>query len=694
MRTTSFCKAARTAVLWCYVALGVGLAVAQPSDSDPMVISASKSVAVDDAAPAQDLGVSDISAPAAAGVVVVSTDYTEILPSAWEGRGLSVSEVLSSLSGVQGYKQGGMGSFQTVSIRGIAARNILICLDGMPLNDAGGGAVDLGAMDLNSIEKIEVYKDRVPAKFGGAGVGGVINFVSKKAIGAKRVPSGQVLASYGSHNTFEGSAQVSSSITDSVQFSATASMRHSDNDYEFNNRNGTLYNDEDDFKDKRRNAEFTEYSGNIQYRMLHDGGFFSTLSGNVMHTEAGNPGTEDLQTYVAKFTGDMGQLAYRLEFPEYFDCLLIESGVTGRFEKNSSESYYPLDKIGYLSKDYKDLGLAGYRAMPEVAATLYVGDFEAFLRLAGSAERWEARGSVQDFSLNRYTGNIAGSAEYSFTQWLSLLAEGNLLKSIDDVDGGKFQMTTGTALISDATQRKLSWSGMLQTNLGKKDSWIGGSASFGRFYRQPQLMELYGMYPGTLSNPTLKDESALKFAAGIYLSTPKKRTVFRTTYFETHAENGIYWIISTNMMKAFNTDKSVIRGVEMELDSRPVDFFQTVLRATIQDPRDDGLNKAYNGNLLPGEPVHSYYAEGTVFLPLHLSSTFSMDYRSRIYSDRMNFTRQPPVAHYNASLAWQPWEKTRLVFAVNNISNETYRNIFTPYPTPGREYKFTIIQGF
>jgi len=71
-----------------------------------------------------------------------------------------------------------------------------------------------------------------------------------------------------------------------------------------------------------------------------------------------------------------------------------------------------------------------------------------------------------------------------------------------------------------------------------------------------------------------------------------------------------------------------------------------------------------------------------------------MDSRSRIYSDRLNFTRQPPVTHYNASLAWQPWEKTRLVFAVNNISDETYRNIYTPYPTPGREYKFTIIQGF
>ena len=152
--------------------------------------------------------------------------------------------------------------------------------------------------------------------------------------------------------------------------------------------------------------------------------------------------------------------------------------------------------------------------------------------------------------------------------------------------------------------------------------------------------------------------------------------------------------MKTNLMKAFNIDKSVIRGVELELDSRPTTFFQTVMRATIQDPRDDGINKAYNGNLLPGEPVHSYYLEGALFLPFHLSPSFSMDYRSRMFSDRMNFTKQPPVTRYNAALSWRPWDKTRLTFAVNNITDETYRNIFTPFPIPGREYRFTIIQGF
>ena len=646
--------------------------------------------------PVQDLGVSQVESYAIAETENPGTDYMEITPSAWEGLGLSASEVISSLSGIQGYKQGGMGSFQTVSIRGIAARNVLICIDGIPLNDAGGGAADLGAIDLNNIERIEVYKDRVPAKFGGAGIGGAINFVTKDALHSGKTPKGRVIASYGSHNTFEGSAQVSASIKDSVQFSATASMRHSDNDYEFDNRNGTLYNDEDDFRDRRRNAEFTEYSGSFQYRMLHGNGAFSVLSASAMRTQAGNPGMEDLQTYVAEFVGDMAQIAYRLEFPTIADVLLLTAGVTGKFEKNMSSSYYPLDKIGFPSNYFSEYGLAGYRAIPEISANLLLDKFEAYLRLAGSAELWESRGSLESFGLNRFAGSIAGNAEYCFTDWFSLFAEGNILKTYDDIGGGQV-MTTGLETVDEATQRDLSLAGMVQAKFGKKNSWIGGNVSFGRFYRKPQLMELYGVYPGLLSNPTLKDESALRFVAGLSLATPKNRSVLRATYFENHVENGIYWVTTAYLMKAFNIDKALIRGVELELESRPVKFFQAVLRGTIQNPRDEGASKAYNGNLLPGEPVHSYFAEGTFFLPYNLSAMFQATYRTRIFiSDRTNSSSslQPPVARYNASLAWQPWQKTKLMFTVDNISDETYRSIYTPYPAPGREYRFTLIQGF
>lgn len=640
----------------------------------------------------QDLGSTEIIEPPPT-PAEVAPSYEEILPSAWEGRGISASEVLSALPGIQSYRQGGMGSFQTVSIRGIAARNILICVDGVPLNDAGGGAADLGAIDLNNVEKIEVYKDRVPAKFGGSGLGGAINFVTKSVLQNGGKLGGRVLASVGSHNTFEGSAQVTATPADSVQFSATASMRHSDNDYEFENRNGTAYNTEDDFTDKRKNAEFSEYSGNVQYRMLHAGGYFSTVSASVIHTEAGNPGREESQTYVADFVGESAQLGYRLETPVFLDFMLLEAGVSGKFEKNVSSSYYPLDHVGYSSNKFLEYGLAGYRLIPELLGTFIFDRFEAMVRLAASAEHWEARGSVREFGLERFSGSVAANAEYAFTNWFSLFAEGNMLKTADEIDGGKFVMPTGTAQISDASPRDLSMGGMVQARLGKKDSWFGGNVSVGRFYRQPQLMELYGVYQGVLSNPTLKEETALRFEAGAFVATPKNTSVLRATYFESHIENGIFWVVSGNLMKAFNASEALVRGVELELSSHPAKWFETVLRATIQDPRDTGKNKMYKDKLLPGEPVQSYYAEGKFYLPFNLDFTFSTDYRTRIYSDRANNTRQPPVARYNAALGYNPWQHTRLAFAVLNISDETYTNIYSPYPAPGREWRVTLTQG-
>ena len=114
----------------------------------------------------QDLGTSE---------VVDSPDYlrandvsyTEISSSAWEGKALSAADLLSTLPGIQAYKQGGLGSFQSVSIRGIAARNIMICVDGVPLNDASGGAVNLAAIDLNQMEKVTICTIRITA--GGSG---------------------------------------------------------------------------------------------------------------------------------------------------------------------------------------------------------------------------------------------------------------------------------------------------------------------------------------------------------------------------------------------------------------------------------------------------------------------------------------------------------------------------------------------
>ena len=650
----------------------------------------------------QDLGESSVFGTASENVkpLQASSSYAEITPEAWEGRGLSAAEVLASLPGVQYTRQGGVGSFQTVSIRGVSAKNIVVCMDGIPLNDASGGAVDFGTIDLNQIEKIEVYKDRVPAKFGGRGIGGAINFITKGSKPAEAVlkpeekKSGRVLLSYGSHNTWEASTQLLSRLTDSASVSASLSARHSDNDYEFDSNNRTPYNPDDDFTAKRQNAEFTEYSGVFKARVLHANGVFSTLNFNFSHSEGGNPGRDDYQSSVAGYKGEFASVIYRAELPQLWNWLWLELSLMGRFEKAVSHSYYPLDHLGYASLDFLKYGAAGYSLIPEILANYSGERLEANLRLSLDMSYYSGRGSSDPWNLTRYATTVSGDVSYNIFKTFSVGGEGSMLFIVDDIHGGDFVQPTSTEKMTDSKDRDVSLSGRGFLRYDAKNSEYGGMLSVGRYFRTPQLMELYGVYPGVISNPNLRNETAFRFEVGGYYMIPKSKTVIRATYFETSVKNAIYWIATASFVKPLNIGKSHIRGLEAEIESKPKRWFTAILRATFQKTEDESKEPYYNGKMLPNEPARSYYAEARFDLPYHFDFTWTSEFRTKIFDDRANRIKQPAVDLHHLSLGYNPFEKTRFVFALRNITDETYRNAYTPFPTPGREYKLTLTQGF
>ena len=375
--------------------------------------------------------------------------------------------------------------------------------------------MNLGSIDLNQMEKVEVYKGNVPAKFGVSGLGGAVNFVTKNAI----KKGGRVLGAYGNHNTWEGSFQVAAPVIDSVMFASSFATRHSDNDYEYVNRNGTQYNDEDDFTAIRENAQYTDVSGNVQFRMLHGNGYFSTLSVTASQYESGNPGKEEQQTKVAKFVGESALIRYGIESVGYFnDALFLNGGVSARFDKNVSSTYYPLDYIGYSTTRYLEYGAAVYKLVPEISAEwMPVQSLESSLRLAGEWERAEARGDSKDWALDRFTFLVSGNLYYQVFKYGGLGSEGSVQLLKDRLDKGEFVQPTGTRLLEKASERDATVSGRVYSRLGAVESPLTGEVSIGRFYQQPALMELYGTFPGALSNPNLKREKATKFeAAGLY----------------------------------------------------------------------------------------------------------------------------------------------------------------------------------
>ena len=67
-----------------------------------------------------------------------------------------------------------------IEIRGFKSRNILVLLDGVPVNSAVDQQFDPSTIPVDSIEKIKVTSGASSVLYGQGGLGGVINIITKK----------------------------------------------------------------------------------------------------------------------------------------------------------------------------------------------------------------------------------------------------------------------------------------------------------------------------------------------------------------------------------------------------------------------------------------------------------------------------------------------------------------------------------
>src|SRR6478736_3040158 len=101
------------------------------------------------------------------------------------------------------------GKDKSVYLRGAKNEYTLVLLDGVPVNDPSGisgGAYDLRLLPIDQVERIEILKGSQSTLYGTDAIAGVINIITKKG-GDKPVGAFGTL-SYGSYNTFKGSAGV------------------------------------------------------------------------------------------------------------------------------------------------------------------------------------------------------------------------------------------------------------------------------------------------------------------------------------------------------------------------------------------------------------------------------------------------------------------------------------------------------
>ncbi|MDR3157444.1 MAG: TonB-dependent receptor plug domain-containing protein [Zoogloeaceae bacterium] len=103
-----------------------------------------------------------------------------VYPDEVKGEHKALPDLLDQIPGVHVRRQSGSGHYATASIRGSAPSQVNIYVDGVPMNLANEVAADISTLPISNVERVEVYRGVVPARFSGAPIGGAINIVTKK----------------------------------------------------------------------------------------------------------------------------------------------------------------------------------------------------------------------------------------------------------------------------------------------------------------------------------------------------------------------------------------------------------------------------------------------------------------------------------------------------------------------------------
>ncbi|MEO6093172.1 MAG: TonB-dependent receptor [Novosphingobium sp.] len=117
-------------------------------------------------------------------------------------QGPDITRVLQRLPGVTITRNGGLGAFTGVRLRGAESEQTLVLIDGARVADVSspGGGFDFGTLLTSNIEKIELLRGSNSVVWGSDAIGGVV------AVTTRQLEGIDASAEYGAYNTFTGAA--------------------------------------------------------------------------------------------------------------------------------------------------------------------------------------------------------------------------------------------------------------------------------------------------------------------------------------------------------------------------------------------------------------------------------------------------------------------------------------------------------
>ncbi|MFR5879669.1 MAG: TonB-dependent receptor [Cloacibacillus evryensis] len=165
-----------------------------------------------------------------------------------KGEQKNLPELLKQVPGLHVVESKGRGAYTVASVRGSTAAEVSVFVDGILMNLGSEAAVDLSTIPVDNVERIEVYRGYVPARFAGASMGGVINIITKKP--TKQGVSLSLGA--GSYGLFKTNLSYTAPLGKG-KFLFGANFESNDGNFKYINDNNSPYTPGDDYEAERQN---------------------------------------------------------------------------------------------------------------------------------------------------------------------------------------------------------------------------------------------------------------------------------------------------------------------------------------------------------------------------------------------------------------------------------------------------------
>lgn len=583
--------------------------------------------------------------------------------------GKTLCEVLNTLPGLTMIGANNvLGTNQNISIRGASAGNVLLLIDGIPVNDPSAitNYYDLNFINIDQVERIEVLKGGQSTLYGSDAVAGVINVILKKADKKITVFGG---VTGGSYNTLKESIGFGGQQKN-THFSINYTHQSSDGFSAATDKNKVGGFDNDGFKQHALNGRF-EFSPAKNLKINFTGTY------NNYFADLDAAAFTDEKDYTVK--NDNKQLGTSAVYT------LKKTTIHLNYNFNHVIRRYNDDSL-YQSSPYSKFARSSYTGRTQFAELYGNWKINNFELLIGADYRWN--NTDQWYWSTGAFGPYAPPALHAEMKQVSpyLTLAYNQDNGFGAEIGGRY---------NDHSVYGNNVSFNFNPFFVIKDK----AKLFANIYSAFKTPTLYQLYDQSIGNSSLTPEKSTVAEAGVKFLSLKKLNA-RVVGFYRQAKDAILYTFnpSTFAGKYLNASKQTNYGIELEGG-----FAHKKVSITANYTYTNGkTTAAFDGTGAPLSKDTTYYnlyriPKHTIHIDFGVQATPTIycSIKSRSASKREEYVYGAAAETLKAYVVFDVYgeykmgKETRLFLEINNIAGNKYVDILG-YNTRGFNFNTGI----